>query len=79
MLLGLLGLLLLDELVLDHPLYVLWVVLGDISDALAARPHEPLQCQVVARGQRVVLISLDQATGMLARPIIERILVKDYL
>ena len=57
MLLGLLGLLLLDELVLDHPLYVLWIVLGDISDALATRPHESLQCQVVASRQGVVLVA----------------------
>ena len=79
MLLSLLRLLLLDELVLDHSLYVFWVVLGDISDTLATRTYKTFQGQVVASGQGVVLIGFDETTGMLSCSIIERILVKDNL
>lgn len=73
------SLLLLDQLVLDHPLDVLRVVLRDISDAFVSGADEALESEVVARGERVVLVRLDQAAGVLARALIERILFKDYL
>ena len=79
MLLSLLVLLLFNEFVLDHPLDALRVVLGDISDALATRPHESLQCQVVASRQGVVLVGLDEAPRLPTCPIIEGVLIKDDL
>ena len=73
------SLLLLDQLVLDHPLDVLRVVLRDISDAFVSGADEALESQVVARGERVVLVGLDQAASVLSRALVERILFKDDL
>ena len=71
--------LLLDELVLDHCLDLLGVVLCYVGDRLSSRPYEAFQSKVVARRERVVLVRLYKPASMLPRPLIKGVLVQDDL
>ncbi len=70
---------LLNEFILYHALDLLWVVLGNVRDTLATRAYEALECQVVARGQWVVLVGLNQATSILTSALIKWVFIEHDL
>ena len=72
-------LLLLDKFVLDEALNLGRVVPGDICDTLATRPNEALEREVVASRQRIVLVRLDEAPGILSRPFLKLVLLQHDL
>ena len=72
-------LLLLDELILDESLDLVWVVLRDVGDAFAAGSDEALEREVVASRERVVLVGFDVAARVFSRPLVELVLVQHYL
>ena len=75
----LLLLLLFDKLVLDQTLDLVWVVFGDICDTFTTGSDEALEGEVVARGQRVVLVCLDVASGVLSGAFVELVFVEHDL
>ena len=79
MLLCLFYLLLFNELVLNHPFDIHRVVFSDISDTLASGSHKSLECEIVASGQGIVLVSFNKATRMFTRSFIKRILIEDNI
>ena len=72
-------LLLLDQLVLNQSLNLVWVVLGDISDAFATGSDEALEREVVAGGERVVLVGFDVAARVFSRALVELVKVQHLL
>lgn len=52
----LLQLLLLDELILDQALNLVWTILCDIRYAFTSRPDEPFECEIIASGNGIVLV-----------------------
>ncbi len=75
----LLLLLLLDQLILNQSLDLTRVVLSNVCDTFASWPDESFQSQVVACGQGIVLVCLNESASIVSYRIFKGILLKHNL